>query len=374
MTTVQTVVIVILAIGVVQFLFFLFHWILYLGLVKFLAIQNPVLLKSLRISLGLLSFVFVLASLLSSRFSNIFVRLFYNFAASWIGFFYFMFLAICFCWLVYGLSKLFGFSLDMKFLTGFLLVMAVAIGIYGIINANATRLTKISVKLPNLPQSWQGKTAVWISDMHFGQVRGYGFAKKIADKIIKLNPDIVFIGGDLYDGMTADLDKFSEPFSLVKPPQGIYFVTGNHEEIGDNAKYLEAVREANIIVLNNEMVNLDGLQIIGVDYRDAKGQDNLKSILNLLHINKNQPSILLKHEPFDIQAAQEAGVSLEVCGHTHQGQVFPINFINRLIYSGYNSGFKKLGDMIVYISSGVGTWGPPMRVGSNPEILEITFK
>jgi predicted MPP superfamily phosphohydrolase len=212
-----------------------------------------------------------------------------------------------------------------------------------------------------------------VSDTHLGQVRNDGFAQKIATMVQNLRPDIVFIGGDLYDGEAVDLDKVIEPFSRISVPNGIYFITGNHEEFYDNTPYLEAVRRAGIRVLYNEKVDLDGLQIIGVDYKDSRREEQFRTILQKMGIDRQKPSILLKHVPLHLQVAKEQGISLQLSGHTHQGQVFLFRFITSQVYQGYDYGLKWFGDLLVYTSSGAGTWGPPMRLDTRPEIVVITF-
>src|SRR4030043_1961628 len=163
--------------------------------------------------------------------------------------------------------------------------MTFVASLYGFINAAVIRITRINVQPPGPSSSWKGKTAVWVSDTHLGQVRNFGFAQKIAAMVQDLHPDIIFFGGDLYDGEAVDLDKVIEPFSRISAPYGTYFITGNHEEFSDNTKYLQAVRRAGIQVLNNEMVELDGLQIIGVDYSDSRNKDQFQMILKKIGID-----------------------------------------------------------------------------------------
>jgi hypothetical protein len=139
-----------------------------------------------------------------------------------------------------------------------------------------------------------------VSDTHLGQVRNDGFSRKIAAMVQNLHPDIVFIGGDLYDGQAVNLDKGVEPFSKISVPYGIYFITGNHEEFYDNSPYLQAVRRAGIRVLYNEKIDLDGLQILGVDYRDSKREEDFRTILQKIGIDRHKPSILLKHAPLHL--------------------------------------------------------------------------
>jgi predicted MPP superfamily phosphohydrolase len=364
----------IIFIGIVQSILFLGHWFLYRSLVRFLGVAGPAKLFTLKVGLGLLSVSLVLTSLVAFRYSNILIRMLYTTAASWLGIVYMLILASILCWILYGLARLFHFSLDQKMLIETLIGLALLASLYGFINAEMIRITRISLELPGLPKEWKGKTALWVSDTHFGQVRNHGFSRKIAGMAGDLKPDIIFIGGDLYDGGEAmDLNLMIEPFSRLSAPYGTYFITGNHEEFSDNAPYLQAVRRAGIRVLYNEKVELDGLQIIGVDYGDSRNENQFKTILQKMDIDHRKPSILLKHVPFDLKVAKEAGISLQVSGHTHQGQVFLFRWITSRVYHGYDYGLKWFGDLLVYTSSGAGTWGPPMRLDTKPEIVVITF-
>jgi predicted MPP superfamily phosphohydrolase len=364
----------VLFIGIVQSILFLGHWFLYRTLVRFFAVAGPAKLLTLKVSLGLLSVSLVLTSLLAFRYSNLLVRLLYTASASWLGILYLFILASILSWIFYGLSKLFHLPLDQKILIEILMGIALMASFYGFVNSGVIRTTRMSLQLPDLPTHWKGKTAVWVSDIHLGQVRNYGFAQRIAAMIKSLHPDIIFIGGDLYDGAEAmDLNLMIEPFSRLSAPYGTYFITGNHEEFYDNTPYLQAVRRAGIRVLYNEMVDLDGLQIIGVDYRDSRNEDQFKTILQKMGIDRRKPSILLKHAPFHLQVAKEEGISLQLSGHTHQGQVFLFRMITSRVYHGYDYGLRWFGSLLVYTSSGAGTWGPPMRLDTKPEIVVIKF-
>ena len=151
-------------------------------------------------------------------------------------------------------------------------------------------------------------------------------------------------------------------------------MTGNHEEFSDNSKYLRAVRQAGIRVLYNEMIDLEGLQLIGVDYRDSRDRKQFETILKNMRIDPGKPSILLKHAPLHLEIAEEQGISLQLSGHTHRGQVFLFRFITHRVYQGYDYGLKRFGRLLVNTSSGAGTWGPPMRLDTKPEIVLIEFQ
>jgi len=364
----------ILFISIVQSILFLGHWFFYKTLVRFFGVAGPGKLLTFKAALGLLSVSLVLTSFLAFRYSNPLIRCVYTAAAFWLGILYLLILASALCWIFYGLAKVIHLPLDQKILIEILIGIGLAIGLYGFINAGVIRTTRVNVELPHLPGHWKGKTAVWVSDTHLGQVRNYGFARQIAAEVKNLHPDIVFIGGDLYDGVAVDLNKTIEPFSKIFAPYGTYFITGNHEEFSDNTPYLRAVRLAGIHVLYNEKVDLDGLQIIGVDYRDSRREEDFRTILKKMEIDPLKPSILLKHAPLNLRVAREQGISLQLSGHTHQGQVLLFRLITSKVYQGYDYGLKWFGDLLVYTSSGAGTWGPPMRIDTKPEIVVITFK
>jgi predicted MPP superfamily phosphohydrolase len=152
----------------------------------------------------------------------------------------------------------------------------------------------------------------------------------------------------------------------------VYFVAGNHEQFGDDSKYLRAISAAGVRVLSNEKVDVDGLQIIGVPYRNASS--DLASVLNGMQLDRDRASVLLVHAPDHPDVAEAAGVSLQLSGHTHLGQFIPWSWMARRIYRQFVYGLSRIGAMQVFTSSGAGTWGPPLRLGSNPEIVMLQFE
>jgi len=316
---------------------------------------------------------FILTLFSASKFNNGFTEFFYFITASWIGFAFYILLAGGIFWL---LKKLFGSSVSAVHLLAIgqiLLMAALLTGIYGIFHAKNTRVTILNKPIANIPVSWQGKKAVWFSDAHLGQINGRDFLAKTVEKIKAVNPDIVFIGGDLYDGMKVNIDNVIEPLKELKPPMGIFFITGNHEEFSNPAKYIEAVRNAGIMVLNNQSVNVDGVNIIGVDYQDTANKTSFDEILKNLTASKNGPAILLRHEPDFLDIAEKYKIDLQISGHTHRAQLWPLNIFTYLVYGNFDYGFHKIGLTALFTSDGVGAWGPPMRVLTNSEIVEIDF-
>jgi hypothetical protein len=184
----------------------------------------------------------------------------------------------------------------------------------------------------------------------------------------------MFITGDLFDGTAVDFDRLAEPWANFSLPLGAYFVTGNHEEFSSREKYLETVTRFGVRVINNEKIVLDGLQIVGVHFRESSNAGRFQSILKQAALNADVASILLVHTPDRLSVAEEAGISLQLCGHTHRGQFFPFTLIVKRIYRQFAYGLKRFGSLTVYTSCGAGSWGPPFRVGSNPEIVLIRFE
>lgn len=359
---------------VIQSILLLAHWFLYETWTAFWGTPDPSGISPLQVALGLLSVSFVIASLLAWRSSHGLVRVFYTISAVWLGALSFLFLAACSCWALYAGARLLGLDPDRRTLAAVLLGLALLASLYGVVNAAWTRVKRVTVKLPNLPEAWRGRVAALVSDTHLGHVHGAGFVRRIVAMLTRLRPDIVFIGGDMYDGTAAKVNELAAPWSKLAAPWGAYFVTGNHEEFSDHTKYLDAVQHSGVRILNNEKVTVDGLQIVGVHYRDSTNDDRLRTVLRRAAVDRGQASILLTHAPDRLSIAEEEGISLQLSGHTHGGQFFPFTWITSRLYGKFVYGLQRLGNLLVYTSYGAGTWGPPLRVGTTPEIVLLQFE
>jgi len=359
-------------IAVLQSVLFLSHFLLYETWIYPAGSASP-LAGCLKAALAVLSVSFVAASLLAFRYTNALVRTFYRVAAIWVGLLTFLFFAALAAWLIFGMARVAGLDINFHLLAEVFFAIAMAIGLYGVFNANWMRITRTTVQLANLPEAWRGRKAALISDVHLGHVRNGGFLRRMVAKILKEEPDAIFIAGDLYDGTAIDAGRAAEPLNELTAPQGVYFVAGNHEQFGDDSKYLSAISAAGVRVLSNEKVEVDGLQIVGVPYRNA-AQGRLASVLKGLRLDRNRPSVLLTHAPDNPEMAEAAGVSLQLSGHTHLGQFIPWSWMARRMYRQFVYGLSRIGKMQVFTSSGAGTWGPPLRLGSNPEIVMLEFQ
>jgi uncharacterized protein len=327
-----------------------------------------------KLVLGLLSVSFIAASLLAFRYTNAALRVFYRAAAVWVGMLTFLFVAAVSSWIIFGVARLAGLDVNFHRTVELLFGAALVTGLYGVFNASWTRITRTTVRLANLPAAWRGRRAALISDLHLGHVRNGNFLRRMVAKILKEEPDAIFIAGDLYDGTAIDARRAAEPLSKLVAPHGVYFVAGNHEQFGDDRKYLHAVAAAGVRVLSNEKVEVDGLQIIGVPYRHAVHNGHFASVLRGIGLDQDRASILLTHAPDHPEIAEAAGFSLQLSGHTHLGQFVPWSWMARRIYRQFVYGLSRIGKMQVFTSSGAGTWGPPLRLGSNPEIVVLAFE
>ena len=361
-------------IAVIQSLLCLIHLFLYETWTFSLAGGNPPEAFWIKLGLAVLSVSFVAASLLAYRYTNAPLRAFYRAAAVWMGMLTFLFFAAVFSWIVFGVARLLGQDVNFHRTVELLFAAAAVTGLCGVINASWTRVTRTTVRLANLPAAWLGRRAALISDVHLGHVRNGSFLRRMVAKILKEAPDAIFITGDLYDGTAIDAQRAAQPLSALVAPQGVYFVAGNHEQFGDDSKYLDAITAAGVRVLRNEKVEADGLQIAGVPYRSATHGAHLASVLRGIRLDHDRASILLTHAPDHPEVAAAAGVSLQLSGHTHLGQFVPWSWIARRVYRQFVYGLSRIGKMQIFTSSGVGTWGPPLRLGSNPEIVMLEFE
>jgi hypothetical protein len=195
----------------------------------------------LKVTLGVLSVSFLAASLLAFRYTSPVLRVFYRGAAIWLGLLSFLFLAAASSWIVFGITSLAGLNSNFHLIVKAFFAAAILTGLYGVFNASWTRITRITVRLANLPEAWRGRKAALISDVHLGHVRNGSFLRRMVAKILKEEPDAIFIAGDLYDGTAIDARQAAAPLSKLTAPHGVYFVAGNHEQFGDDTKYLSAV-------------------------------------------------------------------------------------------------------------------------------------
>ncbi|MBI5806352.1 metallophosphoesterase [candidate division TA06 bacterium] len=321
---------------------------------------------ALFIALTLLTILFPLAMILSRTVDGPLVRVLYIAAASWLGLVFQSFTASALVHLIQLLFDLARHPLGQRTLGWSTIGLSLLVFFYGLLNAALIRTTEITIGIKGLREP--KVTIALLTDIHVGAVYGPKYLQNIVDRTNALNPNLVAIAGDLFDG-SAKPD-----YRLVKPLEGLqapaFFVTGNHEVYEGLDVTTELVSKTGVTALRNRLAKFQGLQIIGLDAPLREGRKS--GIFDKFDgtIDPDKPSILLYHIPVGLEQAKERGIDLQLSGHTHNGQMFPFNLLMPLFYRFYN-GYGRDGDFQIYVSHGVGNWGPPLRIGSRSEIIKI---
>jgi hypothetical protein len=327
-----------------------------------------------QIVLSALTLTFVATTIMAMRYSNPWLRLAYRISATWLGVLNFAFFAACAAWTFSAAMAPLPFQIEPRFVAAMFFGCAILLTIYGLVNASWLRVTRVTAKLANLPEGWRDRTVALVTDLHLGNFRGSGLVRRVVARLQQVGAEAVFISGDLFDGSKANLDAMIEPWKKFSAPAGVYFVTGNHEEFTARANFLKAVERAGIRVLNNEKVEINGMQIVGVHDGEAQDPRVFREILRAAALDRNRPSILLAHKPSNLAIAEEQGISLQLSGHTHGGQLWPWTWVAARYHGRFNHGLNRSAELQVHTSNGVGTWGAPLRVGTRSEIVLIRLE
>jgi len=214
-----------------------------------------------------------------------------------------------------------------------------------------------------------------ISDTHLGRVDDDRH-KKIIETVNSLQHDLVLIPGDITDDIALfEKLQMAEDFQKMHSKYGVYASFGNHDYSSEDVdSIIKSLDRAGIKLLRDSVVKVaDSFYIIGREdrsYQMVTGEKRMDLSMLLQGIDPRLPVILLDHQPADFEEAKQAGVDLQVSGHTHKGQLFPINLITSRVFQ-VDYGYLKTGNLQVIVTSGAGTWGPPVRIGSSCEVVEI---
>lgn len=248
----------------------------------------------------------------------------------------------------------------------------------GHLNTLFPRIHTLDVNIEKPANGIEKLTAAVVSDIHLGTVIQANHLERIVNKINQINPDIVFMPGDIVDEDVAPVieQNMADTIRKLNPRYGIYAVTGNHEYFSGVEEAVAYLEKAGVRVLQDEFAKVaDAFYVIGrkdrMAERMAGGRKELKDIMQ--GIDRSLPLIMMDHQPYELDKAKENGVDLQLSGHTHHGQLFPFNFITRSVYE-LSWGYLKKGTIHYYVSCGVGTWGPPVRTCSRPEVVQIRVK
>lgn len=348
------------------------HYFLYFSVIRF----SPAIPKtSLGIVLFFLSISFFVASFLAHWNDNILTRSLSWASGFWWGFLTNLVLACFVIWIIIGVGRLLSINANRMVIVGMFFSLAFLYSLYGVWNARHPQIKNISVTIPNLPAEWKDKKIVQLSDVHLGILGREKFLEYVVAKVNSVEPEIIVITGDMFDGLDGNLATLAGLMNTMEAKKGIYFVTGNHETYVGLDEVFSTLGKTKIKILEDEVADVSGLKLIGISYPERGEDKNVVRVLNSLKEGyAGQPNILLYHSPVQIDEIRESGVNLELCGHTHKGQIFPFGFVTKYIYDGYDYGLFKLGDYALYTTSGTGSWALPMRTGNRPEIAVITLE
>ncbi len=328
--------------------------------------------NSFIISIVVISFFFVstlLSSFLIHEHDNRFTRSYYLMSGVWMGLMVNFLLSFAIFYLIRLIIPA-AFSGAWLF-PALIILLTLALSAYGVYNAFKPEVKDYVVEIDNLPEYWQDKYIVQISDAHLGPIYRNKSVSRMINIINDLEPEAVFITGDLFDGMESDFSWMHHPFNSLNTKQGIYYSFGNHDLYLGFNRVKKILSDSPIKILDNKLEIVEGLQVIGINYSFNKDFDLYEAILEQVAYNQSQPSILLYHEPKNIELSEKAGINLQLSGHTHRGQMFPFNLVASLFYKGYNHGLHTKGDFNLIVNTGLGTWGPPMRTVGRGEISRI---
>ncbi len=281
-----------------------------------------------------------------------------------------------------GIVKITGAQRDVLISKGgaTILIMVIGLMIYGSWNAQNTKIISYDININKKAPNIEELHAVMVSDIHLGNIIAGASLTKMVDMINNLEPDIILLSGDIIDGNLKPYNKHDLPsiFKKLKAKYGVFAALGNHEYYEDHPDDIsEHLEDVGIKVLRDDYIKIDdSFYIVGRSDTAVKrltntSRQNLKELFN--DIDTALPIILLDHNPKYMNEALENGVDLQLSGHTHRGQMFPgVLVTNRLFEIDW--GHLKREDFNIIVSSGYGTWGPPIRIGTNSEIVDIKIK
>ena len=314
-------------------------------------------------------------------------------AMIWIGSFWFAFMLYFFLSIILiDLIRLLNWKLDFfpqiinnnyenvkRYLLAFVMLISSVIIFIGYLNTRKISVKSLSLEITRKQSALTELNAVVLSDLHLSTINGEKLLSQIVAKLNELKPDVVFIPGDIVDDRAETLksEGIGVSLSKIKSKYGVFASTGNHEYINGINGTCKFITENGItLIRDSSLLIADSFILAARDdaSKNSFAKQRRKSLEEIIsNANQNYPIILLDHTPFRLEEAEINGISLQLSGHTHHGQMFPLNFITKLIYE-VSWGYKKKDNTHYYVSCGVGTWGPPVRLGSESEIVNIKIK
>ncbi|HUX59625.1 MAG TPA: metallophosphoesterase [Bacteroidales bacterium] len=337
------------------------------------------------ITFCLLAVIFIVAKILESRHSSIISDILNIIGGFWLAFMFYGFLfflisdIILFTLKISGIINSDNIFLFRKWSFIITVTLSSLFIIGGFINALIPVTKEYNITVNKPAGGIKTFRIAAVSDIHLGSIIRKRSIKKLSGILKELKPDIVLLLGDIVDGeigpvLRGDLLQY---FTCPKCDDGLYAITGNHEFIGGGNRTIPYIESKGIRVLKDEIVTLEGgIQLIGRIDKDSYrfyGKERLPLVELIKLTDTSKPVILLDHQPFHLDESAKYGVDLQLSGHTHNGQMWPLNYLTSKIYE-LSYGYLKKGTTHFIVSSGYGLWGPRVRSGSRSEVLLINIK
>lgn len=310
-----------------------------------------------------------LAIFYSRQLSIPLARLVYSFSTSWIIWFLYVVLVLVLVDLLRFIPQLRGLLAPSWYLAAS--VLTLLIGIFVWASYRYEHKVRVPLDIATTKQLDKPLKIVGISDLHLGYTIGRGELERWVKLINAERPDLILIAGDLVDGDVRPVlaDQMAQVLNQLEAP--VYACLGNHEYIGGEALEKRVLSQTKITLLQDSVALFeDKLYIIGRDDATNRGRQSLSALT--AGLDRSKPILLLDHQPYNLEQAETAGVDFQLSGHTHRGQVFPLNLIVDQMYE-RSHGYHRRGDTQYYVSSGIGIWGGKYRIGTQSEYAVITL-
>jgi uncharacterized protein len=332
-----------------------------------------------------LAITFIAAKVLESRHSSVFTDFLNIIGGFWMGFMLYAILFFLISDIIFIILRVSGLLESGNILTfrrwAFLVTSGISVLLItvGFINAVIPVIKEYNITIDKPADGISKLKVAAVSDIHLGSIIRKRSINKLSGMLEEMHPDVIFLLGDIVDGelgpvLRGDLLKY---FKGPETTDGLYAITGNHEFIGGARRTIPYIESKGIRVLKDEVVILPGgIQLIGRLDRDSRrfyNQERLPLEELMKRIDHSKPIILLDHQPFHLDETEKNGIDLQLSGHTHNGQMWPLNYLTRKLYE-LSYGYKKKGNSQIIVSSGFGLWGPRIKLGSRSEVLLINIE
>lgn len=336
----------------------------------------------------IIAYGYVISKVLYKNLPPLFYDIILGAGAIWFAFLVYFILSILFIDIIRLLNHFFNFlpqwlyknyEMTKQITAIFVIVVVSIIVLLGNLNKRDIKIKTLELEIPKGNSKLSELNIVMASDIHLSPIDGEKLLSRIVNKINSLNPDIILFTGDIVDDKAMILNQrnIGVSFNKLKSKYGVYSITGNHEFINDVEPTVKFMERFGMKVLRDSYELIDSsFYVVGREdstmYQfTGKHRKTLSEIIETA--DDNYPKILLDHTPFKLEEAQNNGMAIQFSGHTHHGQLWPANLITSMIYE-LSWGYKKKGNTHYYVTSGAGTWGPPVRTGSSSEIVNVKVK